>query len=171
MDFAQATSFRANLVRNLQPLIHKNDLQYLRMGINKVPQAKLDQMNQYLEDKNTTQDQKTTLALTVLSAGHIHFMKNKLKRAFIMQSLYLLAGLGALTSCIYSLKQEKEKQAWTSAAAIAVLYNVIDRHQKRFQNDTKDSHYFFKKLGEDKQLQQRLDTETDKWFSSQVQSR
>jgi len=169
MDFAQATFLRVDLVRNLQPFLHKKDVQYLRMGICKIPSDKLDQMNQYIADKNTTQDQKITLALTVLTAGHIHFMKQKLKRAFIMQSLYLLAGLGALTSCLYSLKHEKEKQAWTSAAAIAVLYNVIDRHQKRFQNDTKDSHYFFKKLGEDKQLQQHLTNEHQKWFTHSSQ--
>ncbi len=164
MDFKQATDLRVNLVHNLQPLVHKKDQQYLSMGICKIPSAKLEQMNLYLEDKSTTSDQKTTLALTILSAGHIHFMKQKLKRAFMMQTLYLFAGIGAITSCVYGIKKEKEMQAWTSAAAGAVLYNVVDRHQKRFKNDTKDSRYFFKKLGEDQQLQQRIDTEADKWF-------
>ena len=164
MDFAQVTFLRLDLVRSLQPLIHEKDLQYLRMGICQIKPEKLSQMNQYIEDKNTTRDQKITLALTVLSAGHIHFMKKKLKRAFITQTLYLLAGLGALASCVYGIKQKKENQAWTSAAALAVLYNVVDRHQKRFKNDTKDSHYFFKKLVENKELQQHLDLEMDKWF-------
>lgn len=165
MDFAQATFLRLDLVRNLQPLIHQKDIQYLRMGICQIRPEKLSQMSQYVEDKNTTRDQKIILALSVLAAGHIDFMKKKLKRAFIMQTLYFFAGLGALTSCVYGIKQNNEKQALTSAAAMAVLSNVVDRHQKRFKNDTKDSHYFFKKLGEDKQLQQRIDAEAGKWFS------
>lgn len=165
MDFTQALFLRVDLLRSLKSLVHEKDQQYLSMGICKIPSAKLEPMNQYLEDKNTTRDQKIILALSVLAAGHIDFMKKKLKRAFIMQTLYFFAGLGALTSCVYGIKQNNEKQAWTSAAAGAVLYNVVDRHQKRFKNDTKDSRYFFKKLGEDRQLCQRLDKESSKWFS------
>ena len=159
------TKLRREITCCLRPWIREKEFKHLMMGICYVPPKKLNQLKQLVQDNETTCEQKAILARAALMSGYIHLMKEKIAKGIMVQSLCLLATIGALSSTLYGEIHKNNMQVFASLSAAAQAYFVSHRNKQQFFDDTKDARYLFGALDKDKELQQRIMTEHHKWFS------
>lgn len=158
-----------DVTTRLSPWIYENESEHLKKGASYVPTDKLSQMSQFLQNKETTCDQKALLAKALLTKGYLDFQKHKINTGLAVLSIPFLMTLGYLTLGIHGVIKKNAKEQLSAILISGASYFLADRTQKNFLEETKDSRYFFRVLSRDKQEQQRIIHEHQKWFTQSSQ--
>lgn len=160
---------RDKVVGRLSSWACEDEMPYLRRGAHYLSTEKLSQMHQLLLDPQTTHDQKAILTKTVLTRGHLDFMKHKIDRGILSLSLPLLMTIGVFVTGIHGMVKDNKKEQLSAIFMGMGAYFFADRTKEKVLEDTKDSRCFFRILGRDKEQQQRVDNEYEKWFAQSQQ--
>ncbi|MBP5343759.1 MAG: hypothetical protein J6Y85_01610 [Alphaproteobacteria bacterium] len=161
---------RAKIATSLSPWICDEEVDYLKLGTSYIPTNKLNQMNQFVQDQKTTDKQKALLSKTILATGHYHFEKQKITKGYFFLSLPLLMVVGCLFFGIHGHVKKNRTEQLTAYTMGATAYFLADRIKRKFLAETKDSRYFFRVLGRDKNEQQRIYNEHRTWFTQSHQT-
>lgn len=156
---------RSKIVAKLSIWACEDEINYLKKGVHYVAPDKLTQMDQFLQDKETTNAQKAHLAKAMLTQGHLDFMKQKLDRSTKFLSLPLLLTIGCLALGLHGMAKSNKKEQLSAIFMGTAACFLAEHTKQKFSNDTKESHYFLRILSRDKQEQQHVANEYLKWFT------
>jgi len=161
----QQAELRNKIVTRLAPWVCDDELNYLKTGARYIAPDKLPQMDQFLQDKETTNTQKAILAKAMLTKGHMDSMKSKINKGMVLLSLPLLITIGYLSVGVHGMIKGNMKEQLSAIFMGTAAYFMADKLKQKFLDSTKDSRSFFRILGRDEQEQKRIEDEHLKWFA------